>query len=109
MLIELNTFLDLLSDAFFGAAVGRIEGFVATERASSGAAGAITVLTGETGIDTDFLDAGAEEVIEVTRVGVDATVAERSHKDSDPGDFRTTAIRVVGYDSQFMLPVFRFA
>ena len=58
--MELDTFFDLLADAFLGVAVRRVEGVVAAEGAASGADGAITVWAAEASVDGDFLDAGTD-------------------------------------------------
>ena len=60
-LVKLDAFLNLLADAFFGGAIGGVEGFVAAKGATASAEGPVTVGTGEAGRDGEFLDTGAEE------------------------------------------------
>ena len=82
-LVEFDAFLDLLADAFFWTAIGGIEGLVAAEGAASRADLAVTVGTAEAGIDADFLDAGAEQRLEVLAIGIVAGHGAKIQKNWD--------------------------
>ena len=72
--VERYTFFDLLADAFFRVAIGRVEGIIATECAASGADGAVAVRAAEPRVDADFLDTGAELARDVRGIAVEAAV-----------------------------------
>ena len=72
--MELDAFLDLLTDAFLGAAVRRVEGVVTAEGAASCAYRTIAVRAVEAGVDAYFLHTASELAFEVRRVGVETSV-----------------------------------
>ena len=72
--MELDTFLDLLADAFIWAAVRRVECVVAAESAASSTDGAVAVGAAEAGVDGDFLDAGTELLSHIRGVGIETPI-----------------------------------
>ena len=78
--MELYTFLDLLTHAFLGAAIRRVESVVAAESTTAGAYLAITVRAAEARVDADFLHTTAEFALEVRAVAVETPIiAPRKH------------------------------
>ena len=75
-LMELHAFLDLLADAFLGAAVGGVEGFVATESTSSSRELAVAVGAGKARVDAEFLQSASELPGEVAAVAIEAMTVE---------------------------------
>lgn len=69
-LVELDAFFDLLADAFFGLAVGGVEGLVAAEGTPPGAEGAVAVGAGESRVDADFLHPTPELPVEIIAIAV---------------------------------------
>jgi len=72
--LKFNAALDLFANAQAGIAVGGVEGFVVTEAAASGAAGAVAVGAGKTSIDGYFLKAGAKVPAKVLGCCVEAAL-----------------------------------
>ena len=72
--MELNAFLNLLPDAFFGLALGGIEGGIAAKSTSARTDFAVAVGATEARVDADFLHAPAELLREVVAVTVETAV-----------------------------------
>ena len=58
--MKLDTFLNLLTDAFLWTAVGGVKSLVATEGAAAGTQFSVTVGTAEASVDAKLLHSGAE-------------------------------------------------
>ena len=78
-LVELDAFLNLLSDAFVGFAVGGVEGLVAAEGAAAGRDLPVAVGAAEACVDTELLHTGAEQRFKIAVVGVETAWCERVH------------------------------
>ena len=70
--MELNAFLNLLTDGLLWPTIGRIESLVAAKSASSRADSPIPIRATEARIDADFLHTPAELFREITAVTVES-------------------------------------
>ena len=68
--VEFDSLFQLLPDVFLRRAIGRRESRVVAERASAGRDRAVAVRAGESGVDRQFLHAGAEQPPEVSGIAV---------------------------------------
>ena len=78
-LMELHAFLDLLADAFLGAAVGGIESFVVAESASASTYCPVAVGASKARVDAEFLQSASELPGEVAAVAIEAMTVENRY------------------------------
>lgn len=90
--MELNAFLNLLTDGLLWPTIRRIESLVAAKSASSRADSPIPIGATETRIDADFLHSPTELLLEVVAVAVETTAVKMVYVGWDWGHFCNRSI-----------------